>query len=96
MRINNVNFELIKKGHKKYEQLLANASRYDGKCVTNVYLRPSQSKRIIDNYWWNFCLEINGDDYSICSHNTKMFTLSFVTEQFVFYITPTHNYILER
>lgn len=96
--INNVTFEVPNKGTKFYENLLGRASRYDGHYLSNVYNMYSYDKVCIEYYWLDFMRECNGYAYSITSHNTFSFTLSFCIEtpvRGVCYITPSHNYFLE-
>ena len=95
--INNVTFEVPNKGTKLYENLLQRASSYDGHYLSDVYGCHSYDKECIQNYWLDFMRECNGDSYSINSHNTFSFTLSFCIEtpvRGVCYITPSHNYFL--
>ena len=95
--INNVTFETPNKGTKLYENLLKMASRYDGNYLSNVYNRYSYDKERIENYWLGFMSECNGVAYSITSHNSFSFTLSFCIQtpvRGVCYITPSHNYFL--
>ena len=96
--INNVTFEVPKKGTKFYENLLQRASCYDGHYLSDVYGRHSYDKERVENYWIEFMRECNGEAYSITSHNSFSFTLSFCIEtpvRGVCYITPSHNYFLE-
>ena len=96
--INNETFEVPNKGTKFYESLLEKASRYEGHYLCNVYSHYSYDKECTENYWLDFMRECNGDSYSITSHNTFSFTLSFCIEtpvRGVCYITPSHNYFLE-
>ena len=96
--INNETFEVPNKLTKLYDNLLEMASRYDGHYLSDVYGRYSYDKERIENYWLDFMCECNGYAYSITSHNSCIFTLSFCIEKplrGVCYITPSHNYFLE-
>ena len=96
--INNVTFESPIKGTKFYENLLSRASRYDGHYLSDVYGSHSYDKERVENYWLDFMRQCNGEAYSITSHSSSTFTLSFCIEtpvRGVCYITPSHNYFLE-
>ena len=96
--INNVTFESPNKGTKFYENLLQKAARYDGYRLSDVYRCYSYDKERVENYWLDFMWECNGYSYSITSHNSFSFTLSFCIEtpvRGVCYITPSHKYFLE-
>ena len=95
--INNVTFEVPNKGTKFYENLLQRASRYDGQYLSDVYGRYSYDKERVEDFWLGFMRECNGVAYSITSHNSFSFTLSFCIQtpvRGVCYITTSHNYFL--
>ena len=101
--INGVSFEVIdyEKAPKKYESLMSRAG-YEARFLNQIYYKWSDEKQRIYDFWQEFCYQINGNKstwgesaFSICSHNCMIFTLSFVTNEGVFYITPSHNYLLK-
>ena len=103
-KIGNEYFEVVdaKKAPKTYEKLVQCALRSEARFLNQIYDSYSSKKQAIYDYWEGFVYDNNGyksvwseSVYGICSHNRNVFTLSFVIDDYgIFYITPSHNYLL--
>ena len=85
---------IISKESKKGEQLKANANRFDGYSLYNVYQRPSHIKEKAWVYCKNLCKKYHGTNLHIVGHNTCLFTVSFNIGDKVAYITRDNNYLI--
>ena len=75
------------------QDILSRASRWEGNNLNQVYDRPSKTKKEIFNACWEmYANDINASSFGICSHNGFMFTVSWVTENDVVYLTRDTEY----
>ena len=95
-----VEYEVVSTQTKKGQSFMRSAKRNEGYKLDDVYGRCSQAKRNIWEQWYaEYCEDINSDNFHICSHNCYSFSLAWhtmidgVTPATV-YITPSHNYLL--
>ena len=69
---------------KKGKAVLAMASRWDGDTLNQVYDRWSQEKQdAYDSAYEMYCNSSNGECFSICSHNSFGFTVSWFHDGFI-------------
>ena len=79
----------------KYVEYLATPSR----CVKDVYVRPSISKRRAEQNIINYLVDQDGYGYRVMSHNAQMFTAGYIIRNekgkcFV-YETAYNQYVLQ-
>ena len=80
---------------KKGQSIIDSASHYDGTYLYQVYDKPSEEKqRIFDACFEMYCNDKNASDFSICSHNGFVFTVSWVNDFGVVYLTRDTEYIV--
>lgn len=97
-------FEVLFKPTKKLENILRtashpwNPSRKDALSIWDAYVRPSDRKEAIYNYWDWFFSRVNRDlmkDYFIiASHTCHFFTIAVRVDDNLFYISPTYKYMI--
>ena len=85
---------IISKDSKKGEQLKANANRFDGYTLYEVYDKPSYRKEKAWEYCKYLCKKYNGTNLHIVGHNCNFFTVSFNIGDKVAYITAANNYLI--
>lgn len=80
---------------EKGKQILAQGSRSEGTDLYDVYTRPSYEKQCaFKNAWGMFCNDVNGQAFSICSHNCQMFTCSWLNNDGLIYLTNKTEYLV--
>ena len=80
---------------KKGLCVIESASLYDGKYLNQVYRKWSSAKQAAyDEAYEMFSNDKNSSGFSICSHNTFGFTVSWVTDGKVIFLTPSTEYIV--
>lgn len=80
---------------EKGKQILAQASRYEGTGLYQVYTKPSDKKQLaFKEVWEMFCNDVNGQAFSICSHNCQMFTCSWLNKEGLVYLTNKTEYLV--
>ena len=87
------NVKVYSEYSKMGEKILAMASRYDGTDLNYCYDNPSPAKReAFDAVYQMYCNDSNADSFSICSHNCQNFSVSWITDRCVVYITRKTEY----
>lgn len=95
-----VEYEVVSTQTKKGQGLMWSAKREQGFELSDVYGRCSQAKRDIWEQWWaEYCEDVNAGNFHICSHNCNFFSIAWHTmiggvTPATMLITPAHNYIL--
>lgn len=80
---------------EKGQQVLNQGMRSEGTELYHVYTRPSQEKQLaFKNAWEMFCNDVNGQAFSICSHNCQMFTCSWLNKEGMVYLTHKTEYLV--
>ncbi|MBR2500084.1 MAG: hypothetical protein IKB60_03290 [Clostridia bacterium] len=80
---------------EKGKQILARGSRYEGTELYQVYYRPSYEKqKAYEEVWEMFCNDVNGECFSICSHNHRVFTVSWLNKDGLIYLTNKTEYLV--
>ena len=80
---------------EKGKQILAQGSRSEGTELYDVYTKPSHEKQIaFKNAWEMFCNDVNGQAFSICSHNCQMFTCSWLNKEGMVFLTNKTEYLV--
>ena len=80
---------------KKGLSVLGSASQYDGTYLNQVYNKCSDAKQAAyDEAYEMYRNDKNSSGFGICSHNTYGFTVSWVTDGKVIFLTPTTEYIV--
>ena len=78
---------------KTGEKILSMASHYDGTELSYCYDNPSPAKvQAFDEVYAMYCSDSNADSFSICSHNCQNFSVSWITDRCVIYITRKTEY----
>ena len=95
-------FEVLSKPTKRVISILLNVShpwapyRSDAQTIYQAYDKPSQRKVSIYEDWVSFFYGIEADLFKmvIPTHNSQIFTIAVRMDDKLFYITPTHNYVI--
>ena len=78
----------------KYQEYLKTPIR----CVTDVYVRPSDNKLKAENNIFDYILDQDGYGYRVMSHNAQMFTVGYIIQndegKLFVYETAKHRYYL--
>ena len=89
----------LKASTKKGQEILARGNQYDGTYLSDVY--DNWSSRKEEAYEWcreQYAETENSTAFSICSHNSFMFTCSWVGtkdgENIMRYETPSKSYLI--
>lgn len=80
---------------KKGKDILAMASRWDGYTLNQVYDKWSQDKQnAYDSAWEMYCNSRHGNAFSICSHNSFGFSVSWFHDDGCTYLTKNTEYLV--
>jgi hypothetical protein len=89
----------LKASTKKGQEIIARGSQYEGTMLSQVY--DNWSSRKENAFDWCFAQYVateNRTAFSICSHNTFMFTCSWLGtkdgENIMRYETPSNSYLV--
>lgn len=85
---------IIKADSYKGKQLVAQGANWEGKFLHQVYDRWSDAKQRAWEACYEACINEGGTDFSIVSHNTFGFSVSWFTEQGMRYETPHNSYLV--
>lgn len=78
---------------EKGKQILDMASRYEGECLHQIYSKWSPEKqKAYDDAWAMYCNDIHSESWGICSHNSQGFTVSWLSDQGLTYLTYKTEY----
>ncbi len=92
---NNRGVVVISEYTKKGQEILARASRYEGNTLYQVYDRWSGEKqKAYDECYEMYCNSRHGSAFGICSHNSYGFTVSWVSDDGVHFITKDYEYLV--
>ena len=76
-------------------KVIAMGSRWDGYDLNQVYDRWSEAKQTAyDEAYEMYCNSRNGVSFSICSHNSFGFTVSWLHDDGLTVLTPTTEYLV--
>ena len=95
-------FEVLSKPTKRVISILRNVSHpwapysFDANTIYQAYDKPSSRKIEIYNDWREYFFHMECDLFSfvIPTHNSQIFTIAVRMDDKLFYITPTHNYVI--
>ena len=95
-------FEVLSKPTKRVISILRNVSNpwapysFDARTIYQAYYKPSQRKIEIYNDWREYFFHMECDlfYFVIPTHNCQIFTIAVRMDDKLFYITPTHNYVI--
>ena len=80
---------------KRGQDIIAKGSRYEGYTLNQVYDYWSDSKQqAYDDVWEMYCNGRHSNTFGICSHNTHMFTVSWLDDDGLHYVTKGTEYIV--
>ena len=93
------NYEVFKGSTKRGQYFYKMGTRYDAAFLHQVYGRYSKAKENAFNECFDqYILTDEHDAFSICSHNSQCFSVSWVGlyngENALFYITRDHNRVI--
>lgn len=98
-------FEVLYKPTKKVAYMLRNACYWElnpnghPRTIWDAYERPSQAKEDIFKVWAEWFdydyKHVGLVDFRIVSHNSQFFSIAVRVKDYLFYITPYHNYMIE-
>lgn len=96
-------FEVLNKPTKKVVYLLRNACYWEmnpnghPRTIWDAYNNPSYRKEEIFRTWAKWFDYENGSDidFRIVSHNSNFFSIAVRLGDFLFYITPHNNYMID-
>ena len=83
-------FTEIKASTKKAKAWIQ--AREQGYYLGDVYTSYSNAKYVAWSRCLDLCQELEGDNFSIISHNFNYFTIRFTTDEATYIITKTNNY----
>ena len=90
---NGRNVVVLSEYSKKGKEIIARASRWEGYTLSQVYERPSLAKqKAYDDCYEMYCNSFKADSFGICSHNSQMFTVSWVSDNDIVYLTNKTEY----
>lgn len=90
LEINGIIFVVVNPKTRKAQRYIAATTKPLHRC----YSKPSISKQAVYDYWERVCNKMGGQCYGVASYNTFNFSVSWYTDQHVFYITPSYNYVV--
>lgn len=80
---------------KKGKDVLARASSRDGNTLYQVYDHWSENKqKAFDEAWEMYCNSRHGNSFSVCSHNTFGFTVSWLHDDGCTFLTKDTEYLV--
>ena len=85
---------IIKGNTAKGRNMIERYSNYEGFNLSQVYDRWSDAKQRAWDYCYERYLAEGGVAFSICSHNTFGFTVSWVTPEGLRIETPQNSYLV--
>lgn len=85
---------IIKGTTKKGQTMIRNASNYEGVYLWQVYDSFSPAKKRAWDYCYDCFVSEHGEAFSIISHNTFGFSVSWVVENGVRIETPKNSYLI--
>lgn len=86
--------KVVKANTKLGQRLVAQGQNYEGKYLNQVYDSYSKAKLDAWNNCFEQCCEEKGEEFSIVSHNSFCFCVSWFTSQGMRYITPNNSYLV--
>lgn len=89
-------FETVKPGTRKFEDLKERARNFEGYSVRDCYGKCSYAKMDIEEDIKKDAFELGCYNYHICSFSKFVFTCAFEDPQYLYYITPAHAYKLAK
>ena len=100
--INGRYFEVLSKPTKRVISILRNVShpwnpwQEEAYTIYQAYNKPSSRKIGIYKDWCSFFYGMEADLFKmvIPTHNSQIFTIAVRMDDKLFYITPTHNYLI--
>lgn len=95
-------FEVLSKPTKRVISILRNVShpwnpwQEEATTIYQAYNKPSSRKINIYKDWCSFFYGMEADLFKmvIPTHNCQIFTIAVRMDDKLFYITPTHNYVI--
>ena len=79
----------------KGKQVLQSASLWDGYTLNQVYDRYSNEKeRAYNDAWQMYCNDDGAESFSICSHCSNFFTISWIKKGAVIFLTHRTEYVV--
>lgn len=85
---------IIKGTTKKGQQMLNSAVNNQGVNLWEVYDTYSRAKENSFNWCKEKCMEENGTDFHICSHNTFGYSVAWEVENGMRMETPKSSYLI--
>jgi len=85
---------IIKGTTKKGQSMIERASNYDGFRLWDVYDTFSAAKARAWDYCYEKCLAEKGESFSIISHNSFGFSVSWIVKNGVRIETPKNSYLV--
>lgn len=79
---------------KRGQEMLKRASQWDGEYLYQIYGTWSRAKEEAYDRCRQMCYEEGGRAFSIISHNTFGFSVSWVTDEGVRIETPKNSYFI--
>ena len=80
---------------KAGQEIIAKASRCEGTELGQVYTYCSEAKEQAFNEVWEMYVNSrHGESFSICSHNCQVFTVSWLSDDGLHFITAKREYLV--
>ena len=92
---NGRNFCVLSEESKKGQEIIEKASRNEGFMLSHIYTTWSEDKqKAYDDVMSMFANSRHGTAFSICSHNPNVFTVSWLSDDGLHYVTHKTEYLV--
>ena len=86
---------VLAEGTRKGDEIIAKASNWEGYDLRQVYDYWSDAKqKAFDDAYEMYCNSRHGESFGICSHNFNMFTVSWLHDDGLTFLTPATEYLV--
>lgn len=80
---------------KAGQRIIAMGSRWEGNDLRQVYTHCSEAKQCaFDEVYEMYANSRHGEAFSICSHNNQVFTVSWLSDDGLHFITSKREYLV--
>ena len=86
---------VLAEGTKKGDDIISKASRWEGNYLHQIYDHWSEAKqRAFDDAYEMYRNSRHGNAFGICSHNSNMFTVSWLHDDGLTFLTSSTEYLV--
>lgn len=84
----------VKANTKRGQKLIERAQCWDGDTLDNIYGTYSPAKAQAYGRCYDMCAAMGGEVFSIVSHNSFGFSVSWIADDGVHLVTPKYHYLI--